>query len=81
MAAADHLRKYVFHHRHKKYFTWGSRQTTSPIRCSQCNIVAPFTGKTGMNFLTLFFIMPTIPISSKKKLIECPNCKARFQTE
>ncbi|HMS40219.1 MAG TPA: hypothetical protein PKE69_08340 [Pyrinomonadaceae bacterium] len=64
-----------------KYFTWGSTSTTTPIRCSQCNIVAPFTEKSGMNFLTLFFIIPAIPISGKKKLIECPNCKARFQTE
>lgn len=64
-----------------KYFTWGSEKTTTPIRCSQCNIVSPFTEKTGMNFLTLFFIIPTIPLSGKTKLIECPNCKARFQTE
>ena len=64
-----------------KYFTWGSTQTTTPIRCSQCNIVSSFTEKTGMNFLTLFFIIPTIPLSGKKKLIECPNCGARFQAQ
>ncbi len=64
-----------------KYFTWGARQTTAPLRCSQCDIVAPFAEKTGMRFLTLFFIIPTIPLSGAKKLIECPNCKARFETE
>jgi DNA-directed RNA polymerase subunit RPC12/RpoP len=62
-----------------KFFSWGSQQTTAPIRCTQCQIVAPFTEKTGMNFVTLFFIVPVIPISSKKNLIECPNCKAKFE--
>lgn len=64
-----------------KYFTWGASQTNEQVRCSQCGIVAPFTEKTGMRFLTLFFIIPTIPLSGTKKLIECPNCKARFETE
>lgn len=51
------------------------------IRCSQCGALAQFTEKTGMRFITLFFIIPTIPISGAKKIIQCPNCRARFQTE
>jgi DNA-directed RNA polymerase subunit RPC12/RpoP len=64
-----------------KFITWGSDKTTETIRCSQCGTLAQFIEKTGMRFITLFFIIPTIPISGKKKMIECPNCKARFQTE
>ena len=64
-----------------RFFTWGGSRTTAPVRCSQCGIVAPFAEKSGMRFLTLFFIIPTIPLSGRKKLIECPNCKARFQTD
>jgi hypothetical protein len=64
-----------------KFFTWGGQKTSDMIRCTQCGTVAQFTEKTGMRFLTLFFIVPTIPLSGKKKMIECPNCKARFQTE
>ena len=64
-----------------KYLTWGSQPTPEKIRCSQCGIVSVFTEKTGMRFLTLFFIIPTIPLSGTTKLIECPHCKARFQTE
>jgi DNA-directed RNA polymerase subunit RPC12/RpoP len=64
-----------------RFFTWGSRKTPDTIRCSQCGTVAQFTEKTGMQFLTLFFIIPTIPLSGKKKMIECPNCKTRFQSE
>lgn len=64
-----------------KYFTWGSERTNRQMRCTQCGIVAEFTEKSGMRFLTLFFIIPTIPLSGKKKLIECPNCKARFEVE
>ncbi len=64
-----------------KFITWGSAKTAETIRCSNCGTLAQFTEKTGMNFITLFFLVPTIPISGKKIMIECPNCKARFQTE
>jgi hypothetical protein len=64
-----------------KFFTWGTREMDDLTRCSQCGTVARFTEKTGMRFLTLFFLLPTIPLSGRKKMIECPNCKARFQTE
>jgi DNA-directed RNA polymerase subunit RPC12/RpoP len=64
-----------------KYITWGSQKTADMIRCTQCGTVSQFTEKSGMRFITLFFVVPTIPISGKTKLIECPNCKARFETE
>ncbi len=64
-----------------KYITWGSTTTAETIRCTNCGALAQFTEKTGMNFISLFFLIPVIPISGKKKMIECPNCKARFQTE
>lgn len=64
-----------------KFFAWGSERTPDAIRCSQCGTLTQFTEKTGMRFLTLFFIVPTIPLSGTKKMIECPNCKTRFQIE
>ncbi len=64
-----------------KFITWVSQVTAETIRCSQCGALAQFTEKTGMNFISLFFVIPTISISGKKRMIECPNCKARFQTE
>jgi DNA-directed RNA polymerase subunit RPC12/RpoP len=64
-----------------KFFAWGSEKTNDVIRCGECGSIAQFTQKTGMRFLTLFFIIPTIPISGKRKMIECPNCKARYQSE
>ncbi len=64
-----------------KFITWGSEKTPETIRCSNCGTLAQFTEKTGMRFITLFFLVPTIPISGKRKMIECPNCKTRFQTE
>jgi DNA-directed RNA polymerase subunit RPC12/RpoP len=64
-----------------KYIVWGSEKTAEMIRCTQCGALAQFKEKTGMRFITLFFVVPVIPISGTSKLIECPNCKARFQTE
>lgn len=63
-----------------KFITWGSEVMDGVTRCTQCGTVANFTEKTGMRFITLFFVIPTIPISGQKKMIECPNCKARYQT-
>ncbi|MEP6925190.1 MAG: zinc-ribbon domain-containing protein [Pyrinomonadaceae bacterium] len=50
------------------------------IRCGQCGTQTQFIEKSGMRFITLFFIVPVIPISGVSKLIQCPNCKARYQT-
>ena len=62
-----------------KFLTWGSELTAQPMRCGQCNTVAPFIVKKGMRFLTLFFIIPTIPLSGVKDLVQCPTCGAKFQ--
>jgi zinc-ribbon family len=61
------------------YFTWGSDATPPQMRCSRCGSVARFRVKKGMRFLTLFFIIPVIPLSGVNQLYECPNCKARYQ--
>lgn len=61
-----------------KFLAWGSGLTVQPLHCSECNVVAPFTIKKGMRFLTLFFIIPTIPLSGVRNMVECPSCGARF---
>lgn len=63
-----------------KFITWGWDKMDGLTRCSECGALTNFTEKTGMRFITLFFVIPVIPISGKKKMIECPNCKARYQT-
>ena len=62
-----------------KFFTWGRDVTPQPTRCGQCGTVANFIVKKGMQFITAFFIIPLIPISGVKHLMQCPNCGARYQ--
>jgi hypothetical protein len=62
-----------------KFFTWGSEPTSDTMRCGSCGIVASFIKKKGMRFITLFFVIPTIPISGMQDILECPNCHARYQ--
>jgi len=63
-----------------RFFTWGSGENVpQQMQCGRCGTVASFPLKKGMNFITLFFIIPVIPISGVKQLAECPNCKARYQ--
>ena len=61
------------------FFTWGGALTPEMMRCGQCGTLAQFKEKSGMRFITLFFIVPVIPISGINKMLECPNCKARYQ--
>lgn len=63
-----------------KFITWGGAKTPEMLRCSQCGTLAQFTEKTGMNFITVFFVVPIIPISGTRKMMECPNCKTRFES-
>jgi hypothetical protein len=35
--------------------------------------------KKGMRFVTIFFVIPIFPISGVNQLLECPNCKTRYQ--
>ncbi|HZS48770.1 MAG TPA: hypothetical protein VFC63_27100 [Blastocatellia bacterium] len=61
-----------------RFFTWGNGSTARQWHCSACGITMPFTEKKGMRFITLFFIIPVLPISGVSNLVECPNCKTRF---
>ena len=62
-----------------RFLAWGSEQTAQPVHCGRCGAVAPFTLKKGMQFITLFFVIPVIPLSGVKHLAQCPNCGTRYQ--
>jgi zinc-ribbon family len=61
------------------FFTWGSGETPQQMRCGRCGTVSNFQLKRGMSFITLFFVIPVIPISGIKPIAQCPSCKARYQ--
>ncbi|HEY0321044.1 MAG TPA: hypothetical protein VGC66_08840 [Pyrinomonadaceae bacterium] len=64
-----------------RFFSWGSGQTPQPMRCGNCGTVTQFLTKSGMRFITVFFIVPVIPISGVKHILQCPNCKTRYQAD
>ena len=61
------------------YFTWGSETAPQPMQCTNCGAVGNFRLKKGMRFITIFFVIPIFPVSGVNKLLECPNCKTRYQ--
>ncbi len=61
-----------------KFFSWGSGRTPEQIRCGNCGTVNYFLEKKGMRFLTVFFIIPVIPLSGVKELLQCPTCGTKF---
>jgi len=62
-----------------RLFFWGSELTSELMRCGQCGNVAHFLKKTGMRFITVFLIIPVIPVSGVMHVAECPNCKTRYK--
>ena len=62
-----------------RLFFWGSQETGQAAHCGKCGYVGPFALKTGMRFITLFFLIPTIPVSGVMKVAECKQCKTRYQ--
>ncbi len=63
------------------FFVWGSQRMAEAMRCGQCGSVAQFIIKKGMRFITIFFVIPVIPISGVKNLMQCPNCGARYEAK
>jgi hypothetical protein len=49
------------------------------MHCGQCGALTPFIEKKGMRFLTLFFLIPVLPLSGVKRMLQCPNCGTRYQ--
>jgi hypothetical protein len=62
-----------------RFFSWGSQAADHATRCQKCGAMAPLLLKTGMWFVTVFFVIPIIPISRVKHMLECPNCHTRYQ--
>ncbi|HEX8293344.1 MAG TPA: zinc-ribbon domain-containing protein [Pyrinomonadaceae bacterium] len=61
-----------------RFVTWGSEPSGQQMRCGDCGAVGRFVNKTGMRFVTLFFI-PVIPAGGRKQLLQCAVCGARYQ--
>ena len=61
-----------------RFFTWGSETSGQQLRCPQCGMAGGFIAKKGMRFITLFFIIPVLPISGVKQILQCSNCSSRF---
>lgn len=61
------------------FFTWGSQPAPSQMRCGKCGTVGTFTRKQGMRFITLFFIIPVIPISGVTQMLQCSVCGTKYR--
>jgi hypothetical protein len=63
-----------------KFQVSGSERTRETHHCSRCGAQTPFIKKSGRNYITLFFVLPIIPIGKSQEMLECPNCKTRYQS-
>ena len=62
-----------------KFWAWGSALTQAIWTCGKCGYRGQFVEKSGMTFITFYWVIPVIPISGVKKMVQCPNCKTRYQ--
>ena len=57
-----------------------SEGTTPEVRtCPSCGARAQFDRKRRRQYLTLFFLLPVLPLGSAQEFVECPNCHTQFQ--
>jgi uncharacterized Zn finger protein len=63
-----------------RFVTWGSLPTGQAMRCAKCGTVGEFVLKTGMRFITFFFI-PVLPAGGKKQLLQCTTCGTRYHAQ
>jgi hypothetical protein len=61
------------------FFCWGQERTNDAMHCGNCGSIVSFIVKKGMRFITLFFIIPVIPISGVQAILQCPTCGTRYQ--
>ena len=61
-----------------KFWAWGSQLTNEVWRCLKCGYNGQFIQKKGMKFITLYWIIPTIPVSGISEIVQCPNCKTQY---
>ena len=63
------------------FFVWGSGLFDTLLRCGRCGTIAQFIRKQGMRFLTVFFVIPVLPVSGVKELAQCPTCGTKYQLQ
>jgi hypothetical protein len=61
------------------FFSWGSEPAANQLKCGKCGAAGNFIKKKGMLFLTVFFIIPILPISGVKDLLQCPKCRTKYE--
>ena len=64
-----------------KFWAWGSQLTNEIWHCVRCGYDGQFIQKKGMKFITLYWIIPTIPVSGIQEIAQCPNCKAQYDAK
>jgi predicted RNA-binding Zn-ribbon protein involved in translation (DUF1610 family) len=61
-----------------RYLTWGDERTPTVWHCPNCEHDDRFIRKRGRRALTLFFLLPVIPLGRVERFTECPRCGARY---
>jgi predicted RNA-binding Zn-ribbon protein involved in translation (DUF1610 family) len=61
-----------------KFRSTSEGPTDHVVQCPNCGTSGRLERKTGRQYLTLFFVLPVLPIGPKRSFVECPNCGAQF---
>ena len=63
-----------------RYRTKSEGTTAEAMTCPSCGASGRFERKSGRQFLTLFFVLPVLPLGGAQQFVECPNCHTQFRT-
>jgi ribosomal protein S27AE len=59
-------------------FTWGSDRILGVRTCENCGFSGQFFAKRAIRAVTLFLVIPVLPLGRVRHLGQCPNCGARY---
>lgn len=59
-------------------FHWGADRTPDLQTCPNCGYSGQFIRKQAIRVLTLFFLIPVLPLGKIRHLRQCPSCNTRY---
>lgn len=61
-----------------RVFHWGSDRAPAVQTCNACGFHGQFIARRAIRAVTLFFVLPVLPLGKIRHVRQCPNCGARY---
>lgn len=63
-----------------RYRTKREGETQETMQCPYCGHFGRFERRSGRQYLTLFLVLPVVPLGTRSEFVQCPKCRTRFES-